>query len=45
MVNAKMTAIQRDMNKAHEDFLSVLNSRSQDIFKRLVERVGVVPPP
>lgn len=38
MVNAKMTAIQRDMNKAHEDFLSVLNSRSQDIFKRLVER-------
>ena len=26
------------MNKVSEDFLSVLNSRSQDIFKRLVER-------
>ena len=26
------------MNKIPEDFLSVLNARSQDIFKRLVER-------
>jgi heat-inducible transcriptional repressor len=26
------------MNKAPEDFLSILNTRSQDIFKRLVER-------
>src|SRR5690606_1444825 len=28
----------RDMNRPAEDFLSALNSRSQDIFKRLVER-------
>jgi heat-inducible transcriptional repressor len=33
-----MNAIQRDMNKAPEDFLSILNTRSQDIFKKLVER-------
>ena len=26
------------MSKASEDFLAVLNTRSQDIFKRLVER-------
>ena len=26
------------MNKAPEDFLALLNTRSQDIFKRLVER-------
>src|SRR5690554_4596169 len=40
MVNARVTtmnAIPRD-NARTEDFLSVLNSRSQDIFKRLVER-------
>jgi heat-inducible transcriptional repressor len=33
-----MNAVQRDMNKAPEDFLSILNTRSQDIFKKLVER-------
>ena len=31
-------ADERQMNKIPEDFLSVLNNRSQDIFKRLVER-------
>src|SRR5690606_15957125 len=30
--------MKHDMNKIPEDFLSVLNNRSQDIFKRLVER-------
>ena len=38
MVNIPMNATQRDMNKVPEDFLSILNARSQDIFKRLVER-------
>ena len=33
-----MNGVTPDMNKPPEDFLALLNTRSQDIFKRLVER-------
>src|SRR5690606_29798135 len=38
MVNFGKNGGRADMNNPPEDFLAVLNSRSQDIFKRLVER-------